>query len=92
MNHTFIINFDRLEVFSFIILAMSYRFALKDFFLYKTYYLINHNYGGDFLAFFSSAIVGLFNLMLESRLLASLYWILLGFILLAMHAHQFAPL
>lgn len=79
-HNTFITLFARFGLASTLIFAVLYNHILKDYFRFKNYYLNNRNDGGVFLAFFTLTCVGLFNLLIESVTLASLYWVSLGFV------------
>jgi len=79
-HNTFITLFVRFGIVSTIIFLIIYNKVFEEFFKYKKYYLKNRNDGGVFLGFVTLTCVGLFNLLIESPTLASLYWISMGFV------------
>jgi len=87
-HNTFITIFTRFGLISILALFIIYRNVFREFFLYKGYYLNNKNDAGLFLSFITLTCVGLFNLLIESPTLASLYWISLGFVAQAISQRQ----
>jgi len=79
-HNTFITIFVRFGIIAVVLLFVIYRTVFREFFIHKAYYLNNKNDGGLFLGFVTLTAVGLFNLLLETPTLASLYWISLGFV------------
>lgn len=88
-HNTFITLFARFGLVSMLIFAVLYNHILKEFFRFKSYYLNHRNDGGVFLAFFTLTCVGLFNLLIESVTLASLYWVSLGFVARAINLRRY---
>lgn len=88
-HNSFITLYARLGLLAIVFLTMIYHRALKEFFRFKSYYLTNRNDGGIFLAFVAITVVALFNLVIESPTLASLYWFSVGLVARAIYARQF---
>lgn len=89
-HNTFITIFTRFGIASILILFFIYRAVFRDFFNHKKFYLNNRNDASLFLGFITLTAVGLFNLLIESPTLASLYWISLGFVARAIHERRSA--
>jgi hypothetical protein len=87
-HNTFITMFVRFGILTVLIFAVIYRTICREYFIHKKYYLHNRNDGGLFLGFVTMTAVGLFNLVLESPTLASLYWISLGFVAKAIYLRR----
>lgn len=69
----------RLGIYFFIIMALIFQKVFKEFYQFRDYYSKNTS-GLVFLAFFSISIIGLFNLLLESPMTASVFWVMLGLV------------
>jgi hypothetical protein len=78
-HNTYITLFSRLGIGFALIFILMYRSIFREFFIYFKYYN-RQRLIFIFMAFLSLSIIGLFNLVLESPIFASMYWILLGFI------------
>lgn len=89
VHNSFITLYARLGLLAIVLLAMIYHRALKEFFRYKSYYLTNRNDGGIFLGFVAITVVAMFNLVMESPTLASLYWFSTGLVARAIYARKF---
>ncbi len=87
-HNTFITVFVRLGILTVLIFAVIYRTVFREYLPTKKYYLHHKNDGGLFLGFVTMTAVGLFNLVLESPTLASLYWISLGFVAKAIYSRR----
>jgi hypothetical protein len=79
VHNSFLTLFVRLGVPFLFILLYIYIVIFKDYYSWRHYYQAN-NFILLFLSFFTISVIGLFNLVLESPIYASLYWILLGFV------------
>ena len=78
-HSTFITIFSRLGIMSLIIFILLYYNFFKEYFKYFKYYN-NKGYLLFFIAFISISIIGIFNLVLETPIFASMYWLILGFV------------
>ncbi len=78
-HSTFITVFSRLGIMSLIIFILLYYNFFKEYFKYFKYYN-NKGYLLFFIAFISISIIGIFNLVLETPIFASMYWLILGFV------------
>jgi hypothetical protein len=78
-HNTYLTLSVRLGILFPMFMLLIYREIFKEYFLKRTYYY-EKNFYFFFWSFFSITMVGLFNLLLESPTVASLYWILLGFV------------
>ncbi len=79
-HNTFVTIWVRFGILTTILIALIYRMVLREFFVYKGYYLSHNNDIGLFLSFIVLSFVGLFNLMIETPTLSALYWVSLGFV------------
>jgi O-antigen ligase len=79
MHNTYITLFVRLGIFYLFIIILIFNCVFKEFYRYRNYYF-QVNQIRIFLFFFSVAIIGLFNLIKESPIGASLFWVSLGFV------------
>ena len=84
-HNTFITMFSRFGIGFLILITKIYHTIFKEFFFHKSYYMNSRNDFSLFLAFFIVTTVGLFNLLLETPTLASLYWVILGFVAAGIH-------
>lgn len=80
LHNTFITLFYRFGILFIVIIALIYRQVMREFFIHKKYYLHHRNDFSLFIGFVVLTMVGLFNLLLDSPTLASLYWVSLGFV------------
>jgi len=87
-HNTFITLFVRFGIASTLLFALIYRSVFREFFIYKKYYRSHKNDFSLFMAFFALTGVGLFNLLLETPTLASLYWVSLGFVAQAIYIRK----
>jgi len=94
LHNTFITLFYRFGILFIIIIALIYHRVFREFFLFKKYYLHHRNDFSLFMGFAVLTMVGLFNLLLDSPTLASLYWISLGFVAKAINGrhHDYSSL
>jgi O-antigen ligase len=86
-HNTYLTVSSRLGLLYPVLLVLIYRLVFKEFYYWFGY----HNYKRDlliFVSFFTVTIIGLFNLLLESPIYASLYWMLLGFVARAIEARK----
>lgn len=88
VHNTYITLFARLGVSYLIITLLIYRSVFKFYYHHKNY-LIKNKFIFYFWAFFAVSIIGLFNLMLESPIFASLYWVWLGVVAKVIHNYRF---
>ncbi len=79
LHNTYLTLFVRLGFLYLILVLLIYDSVLREYYWYRKYYKYN-NYYYFFWSFFAITGVGLFNLLLESPTVASLYWISLGFV------------
>lgn len=87
-HNTFITILARFGIIPLLLLMITYRNVFREFFIHKGYYLQNRNDSGLFLSFITLTVVGLFNLIIETPTLASLFWISLGFVAKAIYSRQ----
>jgi hypothetical protein len=78
-HNTFITLLVRMGMVSLFFWFVIYRKIIHEFYTYREYYIKNANDFLIFISFISITVVGLFNLLLESPTLASVYWVILGF-------------
>jgi O-antigen ligase len=88
LHNTYITLFVRFGIPFIIFLIVIYRTIFKEFFNHRKYYISNRNDIALFLGFFTISTVGLFNLLLETPTLASIYWVSLGFVSKAIYYRQ----
>mgnify|MGYP001791140053 CR=1 FL=1 len=84
VHNTYLTLFGRLGIGYLLIIYTIYTIVFKEFYAYKKYYIAEGGYL-FFLSFFSISIIGLFNLVLESPIYASLYWVFLGLVARAIY-------
>lgn len=84
-HNTFITLFSRFGLGFLILIGIIYRSVFREFYHHKSYYLKHKNDISLFLAFFTVTTVGIFNLLLETPTLASVYWVFLGFVGAGIH-------
>jgi len=84
VHNSYLTLFARLGVLYFVFLYLIYGIILKEYYGWLAYYR-SRNLAFLFVSFFTVSIIGLFNLVLESPIVASLYWAMLGFLARAIH-------
>lgn len=88
LHNTYLTLFVRFGIPFIVFLLIVYRSVFKEFFHHRKYYLKNKNDISLFLGFITISTVGLFNLLLETPTLASIYWVSLGFVSKAIFYRQ----
>jgi O-antigen ligase len=76
-HNTFVTIFGRVGILGLILLLLIILNVFKDFFKNKLYYL-KHNRTYLFYMLLSLVVIGMFNVLLESPLYASLFWVVSG--------------
>jgi hypothetical protein len=79
-HNTFITVFVRFGILSCLFFAFIYHTVFREFYLKSHYYKATRNDFALFMSFITISIVGLFNLVIETPTLASIYWVSLGFV------------
>lgn len=79
LHNTYLTLAIRLGILYLVFTLMIYDRVFREYYGFKNYYRRNNLYL-FFWSFFAITGVGLFNLLLESPTVASLYWITLGFV------------
>jgi len=93
VHNSYLTLFARLGVPYLVFLYLLYGIVLKEYYQWLPYYRSN-NLAFLFISFFTVSIIGLFNLVLESPIVASLYWSMLGFLARAIqqrHVETYGP-
>lgn len=80
VHNTFITVFVRFGLLSCLFFVLIYHTVFKEFYSHRRYYQITRNDFPLFISFIVISVVGLFNLVIETPTLASLYWVSLGFV------------
>ncbi|MBS1486819.1 MAG: hypothetical protein JST43_04460 [Bacteroidetes bacterium] len=89
LHNTFITLFVRFGVLFPLIMLLIYRQVFREFYLYRSYYVKHRNDFSLFIGFVVISMVGLFNLLLDSPTLASVYWASLGFVARAIYERKY---
>jgi hypothetical protein len=87
VHNTYITIFGRLGIVYVLLLVASYHVVFKEFYQYQSYYNAREELM-FFISFFTISVIGLFNLVLESPIYASIYWTMLGFVARAIYERQ----
>ncbi len=86
-HNTYLTMTLRLGLFYLVLMTLIFAEVFRSFYKNKKQWFKN-DVGGYYLAFFSVSIIGMFNLVQESPLSASLFWGLLGLLAGAMHQQK----
>jgi hypothetical protein len=86
-HNTYLTVAARLGLLFPVLLVLIYRRVFREFYRWFGYYNYRRNLL-IFISFFTVSIIGLFNLLLESPIYASLYWMLLGFVAKAIEVRK----
>ena len=90
LHNTYLTLTVRLGILYLLLTLLIYDKVFKEYYWCKNYYRRNNLYL-VFWSFFAITSVGLFNLLLESPTVASLYWTTLGFVAKVIyHRHRLA--
>jgi hypothetical protein len=87
VHNSYLTLFARLGVLYLFFLYLVYGIVLKEYYQWLPYYR-SRNLALLFVSFFTVSIIGLFNLVLESPIVASLYWAILGFLARAIYQRK----
>jgi hypothetical protein len=87
-HNTFITVFVRFGILSVLLFAFIYHTVFKEFYQHRTYYTKTRNDLGLFMAFITISIIGLFNLVIETPTLSSVFWVSLGFVSRAIYMRK----
>jgi hypothetical protein len=88
LHNTFATVFVRFGILSLVLFGIIYRQVFREYFRFKKYYFRHQNDANLFLGFITLTCVGIFNLLIESPTLASLYWVSLGFVAKAIYGRR----